>query len=121
MHQKNISLPEELIKAIDDFNSKHPYEKLNISSIAQKAIHDKIKSLDPDILIDSKTAQSVTLDTLILTVDKKPQSEPISKELTCDYCGNSFTAISPKAKFCSGKCKSADYRKRRKEDYPVSK
>jgi hypothetical protein len=122
-----ISLPDELKKAIDDFNLKHPYEKLNISSIAQKAIHDKIKLLDSDILIESKTASSVILDTLILKVDEKPMPELTSsrnlpnvetkseiKDLTCDYCKKSFTAISPKAKFCSDKCKSADYRKRKK-------
>lgn len=33
----------------------------------------------------------------------------------CDYCGKEFKTSNPKAKFCKDACKSADYRKRKKE------
>jgi len=41
-------------------------------------------------------------------------SEPISK--TCEHCGESFTAILPKARFCSPKCQWRSSYQRRKAD-----
>jgi hypothetical protein len=107
-----ITLQDELQTAINEFNSKHPYEKLNISAIAQKAIFDKIMSIDPHVFhipIHSQVIESKTL-----VIENGNPADLIQKE--CAYCKNQFTAINPVAKFCSDKCKSADYRMRKKEN-----
>lgn len=108
-----ISLPDELKAGIDEFNLKHPYEKLNISQIAQKAIDEKIRSIDPNILKVKKTNnKNKGIESEVPLPKNEIQLNTTEKQ--CANCGNSFTPISHKAKFCSDKCKSADYRKRKK-------
>ncbi|MDR3492461.1 MAG: hypothetical protein P4M12_10575 [Gammaproteobacteria bacterium] len=104
-----ISLPDELKSAITEFNLKHPYETLNISQIAQKAIFEKIMAIDPDIF--RITVKTQVIESKVLIIENGTQAD--SSQKTCAYCKNPFTAINPRAKFCSGKCKSADYRTRK--------
>lgn len=105
-----ITLQDELQNAINEFNLKHPYEKLNVSAIAQKAIFDKIMSIDPHVFYIPLKTKVFGSKTLII----ENGNQASSKELICDYCKNPFTAISPLAKFCSKKCRSAGYRLRKK-------
>jgi hypothetical protein len=37
-----LSIPEELREMINEYNQKNPYNKLNLSRIAQKAIYNEI-------------------------------------------------------------------------------
>src|SRR5665647_1369917 len=45
-----ISIPDHLKRMVEDYNNRHPFEKLNISQISQKAIHEKIRAEDPDLI-----------------------------------------------------------------------
>lgn len=108
--KKTISIPDELERGIDLYNRKNPYCKLNISQIAQQAVYDKIsKDAEVKQLVDSVSVEPVSLVELF--------SEPVvinEKGLTCKFCKKPFSPKSPKAVFCSDKCKSADYRMRKK-------
>jgi hypothetical protein len=45
-----ISVSNDLKKLIDEYNEKNPFEKLNFSQISQKAIFEKIKAENPELI-----------------------------------------------------------------------
>lgn len=105
-----ISIPDDLKRGIDLYNKKNPYRKLNISQTAQQAIYDEIsKDAEVKQLVDGMSVESASFVELISESDMSAK-----KELTCRFCNKPFSLKSPKAVFCSDKCKSADYRKRKK-------
>lgn len=119
-----ISIPDKLKRAIEEYNSKHPFEKLIISQLAQKAIFEKIKAVDPELLTNytkapaAVKAKEITLDEAKeITLDEEltqPPQEEIQHhtlEVVCVECGKQFTAKRATRKFCSGKCKTAYGRK----------
>ena len=47
--------------------------------------------------------------------EQKEEKSNISLEKTCKYCNTIFTAKNPKSEYCSHKCRTAQYRKEKKE------
>lgn len=117
--KKTISIPDKLKKAIDEYNTRHPFENLNISQLAQKAIFEKIKAEDPELLTNyTKAPPAVKPKEITLEEElTQPSQEEIQQhtlEVVCAECGRQFTAKRATRKFCSGKCKTAYGRKAKK-------
>lgn len=115
-----ISIPDDLKKMVDDYNIRNPFEKLNISQISQKAIHEKIRAEDPDLI--NRNSIKVLQDKPKLRTkapcalkEVAPPKSVTGKEYTCIYCQALFTAKNPTAKCCSAKCRVAYRRRKQKE------
>jgi len=65
-HKILITISDELKAMIDKHNHANPFEPLHISEIAQKAIFEKITSLDEDIAMEK---------TEVMKVSKKESNE----------------------------------------------
>ena len=102
-HKILITISDELKAMIDKHNHANPFEPLHISEIAQKAIFEKITSLDEDIAMEKTEVMKVSkkesnekevrfhdinvehyTDKLERMVDRSEQSEPepLHKALT---------------------------------------
>lgn len=105
-----ISMSDDLRRMIDEYNKRHPFEPLVISQLAQKAVFEKIKKEDPELLTITATSHP--------QVTRHVKAEGIKKqhalEVVCAECGETFTAERSTRKFCSGKCKTAYGRKQKK-------
>lgn len=114
--KKTISIPDKLKKAIDEYNTRHPFENLNISQLAQKAIFEKIKAEDPELLTNYTKAPPAVKPKEITLEEELTQPSPQQNtiEVVCAECGRRFRAKRATRKFCSGKCKTAYGRKAKK-------
>lgn len=110
---KTISISEDLDSMIEKFNLRNPFDKLNISQIAQKAIYQKISKEDPELILEIEKKEPIKPIEQIKPIQKPIQNQHLF-ELVCIQCGKSFTAKSKLAKTCSDQCRSALSRKTRK-------
>jgi hypothetical protein len=59
-HKILITISDELKTMIDKYNHENPFEPLHVSEIAQKAIFEKITSLDKDIAMEKNEVTKVS-------------------------------------------------------------
>lgn len=57
-----ISIPEELKAMVEEYNKRNPFDKLNLSRITQKAVYEKIKTNDSDVIKITRKNISVLKD-----------------------------------------------------------
>lgn len=107
-----ISMPDSLKRMIDEYDKRHPFEPLIISQLAQKAVFEKIKAEDPELLTTASTLPPQG------THHVKEYPEAKAKKHTfegvCAQCGEPFTGQRSTRRFCSHKCKTAYGRKHKK-------
>jgi hypothetical protein len=105
-----ISVSDELKAMIDEYNKTHPFEKLHISEIAQKAIYEKITGKSV------KTASEVVFESLTNAVSKNESKlESIDSDkpvIPCPICGKQFVQTKPTRKYCSKNCATTASKRR---------
>jgi hypothetical protein len=68
--KKLISISDELNSMIKEYNERHPFEKLRVSDIAQKAIYERIFSIEPELTLDRPK---------VIKMSKKNDNKPIKE------------------------------------------
>lgn len=135
--KKTISISDNLDNLIKEFDRRHPFEPLIISQIAQKAIFEKIKAADPElvailtpgmqvaatspvvakeIVIEEDNVQRLKGEPQLIQVQKteKPEKTTSGNEIECLNCGQKIMAQRSTRKFCSKGCTTAYGRKMKK-------
>ncbi|HEY9758840.1 MAG TPA: hypothetical protein V6C97_26970 [Oculatellaceae cyanobacterium] len=107
-----ISMPDSLKRMIDEYDKRHPFEPLIISQLAQKAVFEKIKAEDPELLTTASTL--LPQDTHSVKDQPEVKAKQHTLEVVCAQCGEPFTGQRSTRKFCSNKCKAAYGRKQKK-------
>lgn len=112
-----ISIPDDLKRMIDAYNKRHPFEPLIISQLAQKAVFEKIKREDPQVLTILPQVSRPEVNTPVkareiqLETELSQPSQETQHTVICAECGKEFLAQRKTRKYCSNKCKTAYGRK----------
>jgi uncharacterized C2H2 Zn-finger protein len=114
-----ISIPDELKALMDKYNKTHPYEKINLSQITQRALYEKIT--------EKEARTTIIADTIAISQEPVHKSEPKACEeartkepdteevytKVCPYCNKSFETTNKAQKFCNDSHRNMFNRKKK--------